>query len=90
MELPEHYKFHDFYLPNNLFTEKGNVRRGSKLAQLRNAHVKANTEHEESTEQGGSTEQEEAKEQEKPTGVGESKENEAPTEQGANRARERL
>ncbi|ETO60264.1 hypothetical protein F444_21512 [Phytophthora nicotianae P1976] len=31
-------KFHQFYLPNGLFTDKGNVRRHSELAKLRNEH----------------------------------------------------
>ncbi|OWZ24823.1 hypothetical protein PHMEG_0001 [Phytophthora megakarya] len=30
-------KFHQFYLPQNLFTDKGNVRRHSKLAMLKAA-----------------------------------------------------
>lgn len=29
------YKFHLFYLPNKLFTEKGVIRRGFALAQLK-------------------------------------------------------
>ncbi|ETO58820.1 hypothetical protein F444_22796 [Phytophthora nicotianae P1976] len=31
-------KFHQFYLPNGLFTDKGNVRRHSELAKLRDEH----------------------------------------------------
>ncbi|KUF87931.1 hypothetical protein AM587_10000599 [Phytophthora nicotianae] len=31
-------KFHQFYYPNALFKDKGNVRRHSKLAKLKDAH----------------------------------------------------
>eukprot|EP00644_Phytophthora_capsici_P004525 jgi/Phyca11/111085/e_gw1.19.646.1 len=31
-------KFHRFYLPNGLFTDKGNVRRTSQLAKLKAQH----------------------------------------------------
>ncbi|GMF56229.1 unnamed protein product [Phytophthora fragariaefolia] len=35
-------KFHDFYLPNGLFSDKGNIRRSSGLAKLK-AQYRSNT-----------------------------------------------
>ncbi|GMF19051.1 unnamed protein product [Phytophthora fragariaefolia] len=31
-------KFHQFYYPSGLFTDKGNVRRCSKLAKVKDTH----------------------------------------------------